>query len=258
MAVAKVNNVKIHYQYKDHGHEEVLIFSNSLGCNLSMWSYQEMLKEHFNILTYDTRGHGDSEITLGKYTVELLGNDVLALADHLNIEKFNFCGLSMGGLIGQWLGIHAGNRLNHLIIANTAAKIGTETGWNDRIQFVNHNKMADLVDGSKVRWFTPEYCIEFPQEVSKLTDQIANTSPDGYVANCAVVRDADFREQLHKIKTPTLIISGTKDEVTTVEHGKFLNEQIKDSEHVSLNAAHLSNVEQAEGFSEYILNFIKE
>ncbi|MDF0709224.1 3-oxoadipate enol-lactonase [Flagellimonas okinawensis] len=259
MEIAKINNTKVHFHYEDNGHKEVLIFSNSLGCNLSMWSEQiAYLKNHVNLLTYDTRGHGKSEVTPGEYTTELLGKDVLALADRLHIEKFSFCGLSMGGLIGQWLGIHAGNRLNRLILANTAAKIGTETGWNDRIAFVKKNGMDSLAEGSKERWFTNEFRSSHPDIVQDLANQIIHIDVNGYMGNCAAVRDADFREDLNQIVSKTLIISGNKDEVTTVEHGKFLEKGIPNATHVQVRAAHLSNVEKAQEFSEQVLQFIQK
>ena len=257
MEIVKINNTKVHFHYEDNGHKEVLILSNSLGCNLSMWSRQiTYLKDYVNLLTYDTRGHGKSEVTPGEYTAELLGKDVLAVADHLHIEEFIFCGLSMGGLIGQWLGIHAGDRLNRLILANTAAKIGTETGWNERIAYVKKNGMDSLAEGSKERWFTSEFRKNHPEIVQNFANQIIQTDANGYVGNCAAIRDTDYREDLEKIIPETLIISGTEDEVTTVEHGAFLETGIPNATHVQIKAAHLSNVEKEQEFSGHVFKFI--
>ena len=236
------------------------MLSNSLGTNLHMWDTQlPALTAHFRVLRYDTRGHGQSLVTEGPYSIEQLGRDVLALLDALQIERAHFCGLSMGGLIGQWLGINAGHRLNRLIVCNTAAKIATPEVWNPRIETVLRDGQAAMVglrDASIERWFTPAYAASHPDQAKRITDMLAATSPQGYAANCAAVRDADFRDQLGEIKVPMLVISGSADAVTPPSGGLFIRDNVEGAEYAEFHAAHLSNVEVGEPFSRRVIDFL--
>ncbi|NBF14378.1 3-oxoadipate enol-lactonase [Pseudomonas sp. Fl4BN2] len=238
----------------------VLVLSNSLGTDLGMWDAQiPAFTEHFQVLRYDTRGHGQSLVSEGPYSIEQLGRDVLALLDALHIERAHFCGLSMGGLIGQWLGIHAGERLNKLVVCNTAAKIGEPSVWNPRIEMVlryGPAAMAGLRDASIARWFTADYAQAHPEQVKRITDMLAATSPQGYAANCAAVRDADFRDQLAAIKVPTLVIAGTEDAVTPPSGSHFIQEQVAGAQYAEFHAAHLSNVQAGDAFSQRVLAFL--
>ena len=238
----------------------VLVLSNSLGTDLGMWDAQiPAFTEHFQVLRYDTRGHGQSLVSEGPYSIEQLGRDVLALLDALHIERAHFCGLSMGGLIGQWLGIHAGERLNKLVVCNTAAKIGEPSVWNPRIEMVLRDgpaAMAGLRDASIARWFTADYAQAHPEQVKRITDMLAATSPQGYAANCAAVRDADFRDQLAAIKVPTLVIAGTEDAVTPPSGSHFIQEQVAGAQYAEFYAAHLSNVQAGDAFSQRVLAFL--
>lgn len=238
----------------------VLVLSNSLGTDLGMWDAQiPAFTEHFQVLRYDTRGHGQSLVSEGPYSIEQLGRDVLVLLDALHIERAHFCGLSMGGLIGQWLGIHAGERLNKLVVCNTAAKIGEPSVWNPRIEMVLRDgsaAMAGLRDASIARWFTADYAQAHPEQVKRITDMLAATSPQGYAANCAAVRDADFRDQLAAIKVPTLVIAGTEDAVTPPSGSHFIQEQVAGAQYAEFHAAHLSNVQAGDAFSQRVLAFL--
>jgi 3-oxoadipate enol-lactonase len=261
MPIISINEHPTYYQFDDFNQREVLIFSNSLGTNLSMWEEQvDILSHHFNILRYDTRGHGQS-IDLEnrnnpyEYDIATLGQDVLGLLNYLKIEKAHFCGLSMGGLIGQWLGINASERFEKIIIANTAAKIGNAEGWNQRIQYVSENGLESITSATAERWFTEGFRTQEPGIVKQVLENFIKTDLAGYAACCAAVRDADFRTELHNLEVPTLIISGSKDPVTTIEDAKFLAKRIPVASHVSLTAAHLSNMEKGEEFAKLILHF---
>nr|WP_217433422.1 MULTISPECIES: 3-oxoadipate enol-lactonase [Pseudomonas] len=238
----------------------VLVLSNSLGTDLGMWDSQIPLwSEHLRVLRYDTRGHGASLVTDGPYSIEQLGGDVLALLDALDIRHAHFVGLSMGGLIGQWLGINAGERLHSLTLCNTAAKIANDEVWNTRIDMVlkgGQQAMADLRDASIARWFTPAFAQAQPEQAQRICQMLAQTSPQGYAANCAAVRDADYREQLGRIQVPTLVVAGTEDVVTTPEHGRFMQAAIIGATYAEFPAAHLSNVEIGEAFSLRVLDFL--
>jgi 3-oxoadipate enol-lactonase len=263
MPIISINKIQINYQFDDFGNREVLIFSNSLGTDLSMWEHQvDILSHHFNILRYDTRGHGQSIAPLNlpdgetlEYNIATLGQDIIGLMDYLQIEKAHFCGLSMGGLIGQWLGINASERFEKIIIANTAAKIGNAEGWNQRIKYVTENGLESITSATAERWFTESFRTQQPEIIKQVLDNFVNTDLVGYTACCAAVRDADFRTELHNLEVPTLVISGSKDPVTTVEDAKFLAKRIPVASHVSLSAAHLSNMEKGEEFSKLILHF---
>lgn len=260
MPLININNHQTYFEYDDFGQKEVILFSNSLGTNLSMWEQQvDILSHHFNILRYDTRGHGQSispeNEQVKAYDIATLGQDVLALLDHLVFEKVHFCGLSMGGLIGQWLGINAPERFEKIIIANTAAKIGNADAWNQRIQFISENGLGSITAATAERWFTENFRKQQPEVIANVLDNFVKTDLAGYAACCAAVRDADFRSELHNLEVPTLVISGSKDPVTTVDDAKFLAKRIPVASHVSLSAAHLSNIEKGEEFSKLILHF---
>ncbi|AIZ33859.1 3-oxoadipate enol-lactonase [Pseudomonas parafulva] len=260
MAHLQLPDGVLNYRLDGPEHAPVLVLSNSLGTDLHMWDTQMPLwTQHFRVLRYDTRGHGDSQVTEGPYSIEQLGRDVLALLDGLNIQRAHFCGLSMGGLIGQWLGIHAGERLLRLVVCNTAAKIGSPDTWNPRIETVLRDgaaAMRGLRDASIERWFTPAWSAAHAEQVSRITEMLASTSPQGYAANCAAVRDADFRDQLGAIAVPLLVISGEADAVTPPSGGQFIQAHVAGAQYAGFQAAHLSNVEVGEPFSRRVLDFL--
>lgn len=262
MPTVQLADARLNYRFDGPEGAPVLVLSNALGTNLHMWDDQvPVFAKHFRVLRYDTRGHGESSVTPGVYSIEQLGHDVLEVLDALGIQRFSFCGLSMGGLIGQWLGLHAGGRLDRLALCNTGAKIATDQVWNERIKRVlagHEQAMRDMRDASIARWFTADFANTHPAVVSRITEMIARTSPEGYAANCGAVRDADFREQLDRINVPTLVVCGSRDPVTTVEHGRFIAEHVQNAYLIELSAAHLSNVEANESFTRQVTAFLLE
>lgn len=261
MPVVHLADGDLNYQIQGPTGAPVLVLSNSLGTDLGMWDTQmPAFTEHFRVLRYDTRGHGASLVSEGPYSIEQNGRDVLALLDALGIAQASFCGLSMGGLIGQWLGINAPARIQRLVLCNTAARIGTPEVWNPRIDTVLRDGQAAMMalrDASISRWFTADFAEAAPGQVEPIVAMLAQTSPQGYAANCAAVRDADFREQLGAIQAPTLIVCGTADAVTTPEHGRFMQQRIAGAQLIEFPAAHLSNVEAGDGFSRALLAFLR-
>ncbi len=257
MAFVEKNGDKIHYSLAGAANARVIVFSNSLGANLSMWDPQAAeLEKKFRVLRYDTRGHGQSSVSPGPYSIEQLGCDVLTLLDALNIERANFCGLSMGGMIGMWLGLNAPSRIEGLVLANTGAKIGSEKGWNTRIEMVRRDGVKVVAGAVIERWFTPEFRARSPQMWEAALRMLEASPAEGYAANCAAVRDYDAREKISAIDASTLVISGAKDSATPPADGRFIAEQIGGSRYVELDAAHLSNIEAAERFTAELTQFL--
>ena len=260
MAFVQLQDGEMHYQVEGQADAPVLVLSNSLGTDLHMWDAQiAALSKSFRVVRYDTRGHGKSLVTHGPYSIEQLGRDVLDLLDRLDVKQAHFCGLSMGGLIGQWLGIHANDRLHKLILCNTAALIGGPETWDPRIEAVEkggEQAMKEMGAGAVARWFTPEFAREHADKVTPITDVLAATSPQGYAACCVAVRNADFRTQVSSITVDTLIICGSHDPVTTVADGHYLQNHIHGSQLSDYYAAHLSSVELGETFALRVTEFL--
>jgi 3-carboxy-cis,cis-muconate cycloisomerase/3-oxoadipate enol-lactonase len=235
----------------------VLVFSNSLGADLSMWDAQlAEFSKHFRVLSYDTRGHGSSSTPAGPCTIEQMGLDLLALLDKQEIESCFFCGLSMGGMIGQWLAINAASRVKRIALCNTAAKIGTSEGWNARIAAIDSAGMQAVVPGILERLFTPEFSAAHRNEIAETRETLLKANREGYIACCAAIRDADFRDDVAGIRTPTLVIGGTHDVATPPAECRALAAAIPGAEYVELNAAHLSNIEAAVDFNSAVVKFL--
>ena len=234
-----------------------LVLSNSLGADLTMWDDQmPALAERFRVLRYDTRGHGASSVTPGPYTIEQLGRDVLALLDALKVRKVHFCGVSMGGMTGMWLGVQAAERIDRLVLANTAPQIGTLEIWNTRIDNVRNGGLAAIADALMERWFSKGFRERAPATVARIRAKLVASPPEGYVASCGAVRDADVWGVVGRIAAPTLVIRGTHDLSTPPAEGRKLAERIAGARYVELDAAHISNVEQAEQFTAELTGFL--
>lgn len=258
MPFADLSDIRLHYRFDGPVDASVLVFSNSLGADLAMWEAQmpELMRNH-RILRYDTRGHGQSAVTPGPYTIERLGRDVVALLDHLELDRAMFCGLSLGGMTGMWLGIHAPSRIARLVLANTAARIAPPDLWNARIDKVNAGGMAAVSDAVLARWFTPAFIAREPAILASMKAMMERTPPAGYVACCAAVRDMDQRGEVAAIAAPALVIVGMQDASTPPADGRFLAERIAGAKLVELDAAHLSNIEAAAGFNDALAAFLQ-
>lgn len=255
----QINGNLIHYQLEGPEKAPVLLFSNSLGSDMRMWDdVVEPLRVHFRILRYDTTGHGQTPTSPEPIRIADLGQDVLGLLDALGITQVNFCGLSMGGLIGQWLAVHYPNRINKLILCNTAAKIGTAAGWNERINTVSQQGISAIADAVLNRWLTDAFQQANPEVTARLLTMIKANRAEGHVACSAVLRDTDLRADIHHITAPTLIIAGTYDPVTTVSDGQFMQQEIPNAQLCELSAAHMSVVEKADAVVQLLMAFLQE
>ena len=257
MPFAELKEGRIYYELAGPTSAPVLMFSNSLGTNLAMWDAQcAKVSKKYRVLRYDKRGHGKSWVPPATYTVEQLGRDVVALLDFLSISTVDFCGLSIGGQTGMWLGANVPQRLTKLLLCNTAAQIGNATTWNTRIETVRKGGVKAISDAVVERWFTADFRAKCSGEVSRIQHMLDNTDAEGYAGCCAAVRDFDYRGNLQGIRMPTLVISGTYDLACPPADGRFLAEKIPHARYVELHAAHLSNVEDQDRFTTEISQFL--
>lgn len=258
MPFLEAGELRIHYALSGRENAPVVVLSNSLGTNFSMWDPQvPALELEFRLLRYDQRGHGLTSVTPAPYTNEMLGRDVLRLLDSLKLEKVSFCGLSMGGMTGMWLGLHAPERIRKLVLSNTAAKIGTAETWNPRIETIRKSGMKAIAPGVVERWYTPEFRGNSPEAAAATLRMLESTSLEGYVGCCEAIRDADQRDAISAIRLPTLVIAGAKDPATPPASGRFIADRIPGAQYVELPATHLSNIEAPTQFTSELIRFLK-
>jgi 3-oxoadipate enol-lactonase len=259
MPIADLDKVRIHYETTGDPQALTLVLSNSLGTDLSMWEPQVAgFSRFFHLLRYDMRGHGGSSTPPGPYTIQECGMDLLSLLDALHIERAVFCGLSVGGMIGQWLGVHAAQRLVKLVLSNTAARIGSTEMWNARIETVRTEGMAAVAAAAVERWFTPQFRDRNSGVAERIQLMVEAANRDGYAATCAAIRDMDLRGSVEEIEVPTLVIAGDRDPVTSPEEARWLTNAIPRARYLELPAAHLSNLEAPAQFTAAVLQFLRE
>jgi 3-oxoadipate enol-lactonase / 4-carboxymuconolactone decarboxylase len=255
---ANCNQARLFHRLEGVPEKPVLVLSHSIGADHAMWTPQVPdLLSHFQVLRYDTRGHGASEVTKDEYSIEMLGRDVLGLADSLGIRKFAFCGLSLGGAIGQWLGANAADRLTSLVLANTSPKFGERSNWETRIKMVGDGGMAAIADMVMQRFFSPQTLANPNAYATTVRSLLLGTDARGYAGCCAALRDFDAREMLRNIHVPTLVISGDRDISTPwTGNGEVLAREIPTARSLRLPAAHLSNLERPRSFLAALLEFL--
>jgi 3-oxoadipate enol-lactonase len=248
----------IHVEVTGPQRAPALMLSNSLGTDLHMWDEQvEPFAQHFRLVRYDRRGHGKSSVPKPPYSMERLGRDVLAVLDKLGIEKINWCGLSMGGMVGQWLGGNAANRIDRLLLSNTACYYPDKAVWADRIKFAETNGIAALAGPTMERWFRKEFRERSPDAIARMTEMFLRTNLEGYLGCCMAIRDMDHRPLLAKITAPTLVIAGNDDPATPLEGNEFIRAHIPGAKIAVLEAAHISNVEQPKAYADTVLGFLR-
>lgn len=257
MPLIQAGELRLRYELAGPAGAPVVVLSHSLGSDLSMWDPQRpALEASLRVLRYDLRGHGQSTVRPGPCTIADHGGDVVHLLEALGLERVHFCGLSIGGLIGMWLGAHAPERITKLVLSNTAPRIGTQETWNARIEKVRSEGMAAVAPAVVERWFTPEFREQKPEVVAGARRTLEATSPEGYAASCAAVRDADARSELGAIRAPTLVIAGSRDPATPAADGRALAGSIPGAAFVELPASHLSNLEASASFNAELVRFL--
>ena len=258
MPMIDTNGTQINVEIAGRDGAPVLMLSNSIGTDLHMWDDQSPeWAKHYRLIRYDRRGHGKSAAPKGPYTMEHLGRDVIGILNALKIKTVNWCGLSMGGMVGQWLGANAAERIEKLILSNNTDYYPDKTPWNDRIKLIREKGLEGMVAGNMERWFSKDFRDSNPNGVDRFTRMFLSTSRDGYIACGEAVRDMDHRPILAKIKAPTLVIAGRQDPATTVAMGESLRERIPGAKLAVVEGAHIANVEQPKIYAETVLNFLQ-
>jgi 3-oxoadipate enol-lactonase len=248
---------RIAYRFDGPADKPVLLLSNSIGTDLSMWDPQiEALTKNFRVLRYDSRGHGASDVPAGSYSVDRLGRDVIELLDALKISRLHFCGLSLGGIVGQWLGIHAPERVDRLILCNTSSYLGPTEQWNGRIASVLKADPMETAEMFLRNWFPPARLETDSPIIAGIRVGLLATDPQGFAGSYAAVRDMDLRRTIKLISSPTLVIGGQYDTVTLPSHSELIAATIPGAKLVMLPVVHLSNIESADAFMNAVLEFL--
>lgn len=248
----------ISYQVDGEPGAPALLLVNSIGSTREMWARQlPGFTSRYRVIRFDARGHGDSSVPKGPYTIEQLGRDALTVLDDVGADTADVCGISLGGLTAQWLALNAANRIRSLALANTAARIGTIESWNERIQLVREKGMSAVAEMSMPRWFSPAFHARDPDTVHTFRAMVQSCPVDGYLGCCVALRDADLRDRVAGITLPTLLVASTADTATPPEALQFLQERIRGSKLVTFDSGHLSNVECAVEFTDAVLEFLK-
>jgi len=258
MPISDVNGVTLNYRFDGPPRGEVIIFSHSLASDLTMWDDQipPLAKAGCRILRYDSRGHGRSSVPSGPYTIEMLTSDVVGLMDYLGLNQVHFCGISLGGMVGQMLGALHGNRLLSLTLCNTLSHIAQPKEMDEHIALVVNMGISWVAIVTGTQWFT-EIGEELPVAFERTRDRIYGTFEEGYIGSALAIRDMDLREIIKDISVRTLIIVGEKDQETPVSVAEYIHEKIQSSVlEVIPNAGHFVNVQQTSIFNDILLEFL--
>jgi 3-oxoadipate enol-lactonase len=253
-----VGGARLAYRLEGVDDAPPLVLAHSIGSDLHLWDAQAAaLAERFRVVRYDARGHGGSSVSAGPVTIERLGRDLVALLDHLSIARAHVCGLSLGGITAMWVAAHEPARVRRVVLANTAARIGTTESWDARIAAVEAGGMASVRDVILARWLSAGFRARRPEVARAFGDRLVRTPAAGYLAACVALRDADLRDAVHSIRAPALVVAGERDEATPPSQSEELRAAIAGSELVVLpDVAHLSNVEKPEEFTAHVLHFL--
>lgn len=254
------DGIRIRYRFDGPRHLPVLALSNSIGTDLHMWDAQvPQLTKHFRVLRYDARGHGLSDAPAAPYSLDRLGHDVLEVLDALELHRVHFLGLSLGGFVAQWLGVYVPERIDRLVLSNTAAYLGPPGQWNEAIAAaMARPDMSQTAEMFVRNWFPAAALENDSEDVKAFRRTLLATSREGIAGSWAAIRDADLRRTIALITRPTLVIAGKHDRVTTIVHGEEIASAIPGARLRVLPTVHLPNVEQPEDFVNEVLAFLLE
>jgi 3-oxoadipate enol-lactonase len=253
--------VAVHYMVEGDKDGELVVLSGSLGSDLRMWDPQvgALTAAGYRVLRYDHRGHGQSPVPIGPYTLADLGADVVELLDRIGAPRAHFVGLSLGGMVAMWLAQHAGHRLRSMTLCCTSANLGPANGWAERAATVRAHGAQAVSTGVVERWFTPQWRAASPQQVSYYDAMVAATSAEGYAACCEAIQTMDICSDLPTISAPTLVIAGADDPATPPEHGRHIATAIPAARlEIVAPAAHLANIESPRELNQLILAHLSD
>lgn len=248
----------IHHRLDGPADAPVVVLSTSIGTSHEMWDEQvPALAEHFRVLRYDHRGHGRSAAPPAPYTMADLAGDVVALLDDLGFDRVSFCGLSMGGMVGQWLATHAPERVDRLVLCATSAYAAAPDKWHARVATVRAGGIEAIADTVLATWLTEEFRAKHPEQTARYRKMMLGNSIEGYVGCCMAIADFDLREELAAIRAPTLVVAGARDTAIPPEQARTLQETIPGAELALIeDAAHLPNVEQHDAFTSRLVGHL--
>jgi 3-oxoadipate enol-lactonase len=253
---ASVNGIEINYEVSGKEGAPWLVLSHSLACSVRMWDPQvDAFQSRFRILNYDMRGHGATSAPQGPYTLDMLADDVLGLLGFLQIKKTAYCGLSIGGMIGQTLALKAPGSFTKMVLADTTHTQPPEAlkQWEERIRVAQSQGMKALVPSTMERWFTASFRESPPAK--KIAQLIESTPVAGYVGCGQAIMKLNTTARLKEIKLPVLAIAGEAD--PSAPGTRHIGEAVPGAKLVMIpNAAHIANVEQAEAFNRALRDFL--
>lgn len=249
----------LHHDISGPEDAPMLLLGGSLGTTLAMWDRQLPLASEFRLVRFDHRGHGGSPVPPGPYEIADLGQDVIELLDVLGIERCSYCGLSLGGMVGMWLAANAGERIDRLVLVCTSAYMPPASMWRERYEAVRRaDSVEPVADGALERWLTPGFAERHPEIRAWVRSMLTGTPPEGYAACCEAIERMDLRAELGRITAPTLVVSGSEDPSTPVEHQRVIAESIPGAKHEIVSAAaHLAAVERPDAVNELIQEHLR-
>lgn len=252
------DGVRIAYRLDGKPDKPVLLLSNSIATDMHMWDGQvAALGSHFRVLRYDARGHGGSDVPVPPYSLDRLGRDVVELLDALGLARVHVLGLSLGGIVAQWLAIHVPERVDRLVLTNTAAYLGPPSQWDRAIaDLLQQPDMKATAETFLRNWFPASILRTGGGEVESFRRTLLATSRNGVAGSWAAIRDTDLRRTLRLVDRPTLVIAGADDTVTTARHGEEIAAAIPGARLEILPAVHLSNVERPREFVDLVVAFL--
>jgi 3-oxoadipate enol-lactonase len=258
-AIPTSDGASLHVEAEGSEFLPALMLSNSLGTDLNLWGFQvQEFSKRFRVVRYDRRGHGRSSLGNAPRTMETLGRDALAIMDALGLDTVHWCGISMGGMVGQWLAANAPGRIDKLILSNTSAYFPNRAPWDNRIKAIRENGLDSIADAIMAIWFTADFRARAPETVAIMRAMLCATPVEGYIASCETVRDMDLRPLLPMITAPTLVIAGKHDQSTPVEAADYIRAHVESALLTVLDAAHITNVELPAVYTELVTNFLIE
>jgi 3-oxoadipate enol-lactonase / 4-carboxymuconolactone decarboxylase len=256
MAFAKNGDVRLHWRQDGSG--PPLLLLNSIGCDLSLWDGVIPYLSGLRVLRMHARGHGESDVPPGDYTLDQLAQDAVSVLDAAGVAKTVVCGLSLGGMTAMALALAAPNRISALILACTSAKMDRNV-WDTRIAAVRSGGMAGIADTVMARFFSDTFRRDHPKAVEKIRARLLKMDAQGYARCGAAIRDMDLIDRISAIRAPTLIVAGTQDVSTPFDgHGREIADRVPHATVRMLPTAHLAPVERPEDFAATVGAFLSE